>query len=278
MGPELGGVAGEGGALNVPRRSSAGGYGARVINESRQQRRARERAEAKAHGHGGSAGRNEHDLVQGWSAGADTRIRLATPADVDAVAELVPLAGVELEEDLLGELRTGDGIADALRTGLRSGHDALLEDIAAASVQVADDPRRLFLRSALPLVADRDGEIVGTLVAYPPINVIHRYYTQVAELGSREQQKVLLLGAIGLTRIKAVAVSPGAELFSSRACSGSACSRTHSSMALTSRTPVIRIAMSTSAWDRMSLCSTAGRWVMLVVPTPRARARRCRSS
>ena len=56
--------------------------------------------------------------------------------------------------------------------------------------------------------------------------------------------------------------------FTSFAWSSSACSRTHSSMACTSRGPVIRSAMSTSAWVRMSLFSVAGRCVTRVTPRP----------
>ncbi|WP_190824827.1 GNAT family N-acetyltransferase [Saccharopolyspora pogona] len=180
--------------------------------ESRQQRRARERAEAKsARRTAGVAGLHEQDLVQGWPLSEDTTIRLAAPDDIEKVAELVQLAGVSLEDALVDALRTDEGIAAALRTGLRSGHQALLADVATASTQVANDPRRLYLRSALPLVADRRGEIVGTLVSYPPTNVVHRYYTHAAAYGPREQQKVFLLGAVGLAKIKAVAVADTAR-------------------------------------------------------------------
>lgn len=148
--------------------------------------------------------------MDGWPVTLDTRIRLATPGDVDKVATLVQLADVELEDDLLEGLRSDGGVAGALRAGLRSGQEALMAEIATATAKVKD-PREIYLRSLLPLVADRGGEIVGALVAYPPVNVIHRYYTHAAAYGPREQQKVLLGGAIALTRLKAVAVAEEAR-------------------------------------------------------------------
>ncbi len=154
----------------------------------------------------------EADLVRGWAAGSDTTIRLATSADVDALGPLVELTGVPLDEYVSTSLRS-DLLAGALRTGLRSGHRALMEDIATEATRISDgDLRPLYLRSALALVAERADEgIVGTLLAYPPTHVVQRFYTVAAASGPREQQKIALGGAISLAKIKAVAVAEHAR-------------------------------------------------------------------
>lgn len=184
------------------------------MTESRQQRRARQRAEAKQAARLGLQRLiSEKDLVQGWPAGANTTIRLATGADVEAMSSLVELAGVALDEYVADGVRN-DVVAGALRSGLRSGHDALLQDIARVSTQASSsgDLRPMYLRSALALVAERPGEgVLGTLLAYPPTHVVERYYQAAAALGPREQYKTALVGAVSLIKIKAVAVAPEAQ-------------------------------------------------------------------
>lgn len=185
-----------------------------VVVESRQQRRARERAELKAASRRGSPHSlvTEDDLVRGWPAGTDTMIRLASRADVEAMADLVALTGVPLDDYFADALRA-DMLAGALRTGLRVGQEELMRDIATESTRLADgDIRPLYLRSALPLVADRKGDgIIGTLLAYPPANVVQEYYTAAAQAGPGEQHKIALMGAVSLIKIKAVAVAEHAR-------------------------------------------------------------------
>lgn len=154
----------------------------------------------------------EGELVQGWTTGFETTIRLATGSDVEAMGPLIELTGAPFDDYLATQLRS-DGLAGGLRMGLRSGHEALMQDVAAASVAVTDgDIRPLYLRSALPLVAEHpvDG-IVGALLAYPPTNVVERYYTAAARDGLKAQYKVALGGAISLIKIKAVAVADHAR-------------------------------------------------------------------
>lgn len=43
----------------------------------------------------------ERQLVNGWGCAPRVHVRQATAGDLDAVSELVPLAGVRLEEELL---------------------------------------------------------------------------------------------------------------------------------------------------------------------------------
>lgn len=185
-----------------------------MVAESRQQRRARERAERKAASHHGTAHSlaTEADLVDGWPVGPDTTIRQATSADVDAIAPLVASTGVALD-DYLAEALRADQLAGALRTGLRSGQQELMRDIATESTRLVDgDIRPLYLRSALPLVAERHGDgIIGTLLAYPPTNVVEQFYTAAAQAGPAEQHKIGLMGAVSLIKIKAVAVAEHAR-------------------------------------------------------------------
>lgn len=148
--------------------------------ESRQQRRARERAERKAESRRGSPHSpvTEDDLVRGWPAGEDATIRLAGGSDVDAMAPLVALTGGGLD-DYVAEALRADVLAGALRTGLRSGQQELMRDIATEATRISDgDLRPMYLRSALPLVAERHGDIVGTLLAYPPTGTTSTRQTQ----------------------------------------------------------------------------------------------------
>lgn len=183
------------------------------MTESRQQRRARERASAKT-----SSARqdrvpaiSEQELLDGLETIPRTRIRLATGADIADLRPLVELAGVELDPVVADAVRD-ERMAAALRLGLRSGHDALIQDVATAACAVTNgDLSPLFLRTGLPLVAEYDGDVVGTLLAYPPARVISRYYQAAAASGPREQQKVVLGAAISLIKIKALGVAEAAQ-------------------------------------------------------------------
>lgn len=127
------------------------------------------------------------------------------------MAPLVATTGVPLDDYIGSALRDG-GLAGALRAGLRDGHRALAEDVASAASRARDDARPVFMRTALPLVAEhQDKGILATLLAYPPIYVIYRYYTAAAEIGSDEAFKAALVGSVSLIKIKAVAVADGAR-------------------------------------------------------------------
>jgi hypothetical protein len=63
---------------------------------------------------------SEQNLINGWHGAAGVRVRQARAADLPTIAELVPLAGVRLE-DLLGDAVTADTAGAALRSGLRVG-------------------------------------------------------------------------------------------------------------------------------------------------------------
>lgn len=104
-----------------------------------------------------------------------TPLGQATATDLDAVAELVPLAGVTLEEELRQAVTDGTAGA-ALRAGLRAGRDGFTRHMAEQFFAHQDHEQlRPYLHAALVLVAEhRDQGIVGTLVAYPPPQVALR--------------------------------------------------------------------------------------------------------
>ncbi|NBE98111.1 GNAT family N-acetyltransferase [Nonomuraea sp. KC401] len=152
---------------------------------------------------------SEQNLINGWSDTAGVRIRQARATDLPAITELVPLAaGVRLE-DVLRDAVTADIAGAALRSGLRGGAGAFHRYLAEQFARHLDDPLQAYLHAALVLVAEhRDRGIIGTLIAYPPINVAEDHLQLIpARADRREVQKVVLLGAIGLAKIKAVAVA-----------------------------------------------------------------------
>ncbi|MFD0480431.1 GNAT family N-acetyltransferase [Nonomuraea thailandensis] len=93
---------------------------------------------------------------------------------------------------------------------MRGGPDAFHRHLAEQFARSFDDPLQAYLHAALVLVAEhRDRGIVGTLIAYPPINVADDHLQVLpADVDRREaQRRVVMLGAIGLAKIKAVAVA-----------------------------------------------------------------------
>jgi hypothetical protein len=74
-------------------------------------------------------------------------------------------------------------------------------------------PEGSYLRASLCLVADhRDHGIVGTLLAYPPINAVGDIINATDGMLTRQQAFTLgLVGAVALTKIKAVAVAEPAR-------------------------------------------------------------------
>ncbi|MBB2749228.1 UNVERIFIED_ORG: GNAT superfamily N-acetyltransferase [Microbispora rosea subsp. rosea] len=171
-----------------------------TVGKGKRLRAAREKAPIAA--------RNlERDLVDGWAVGPHIRIRQAAAPDLSAIAQLVPLAGVKLEDALAEAVSSGVSGA-ALRAGLRGGSEAFAMHMAEQFV--TQDARQAYLNASLVLVAEhRDRGVIGTLVAYPPSNVvnIHLRGRQGKDtVSAKEQQQILMLGAVGLSKVKAVAV------------------------------------------------------------------------
>jgi GNAT superfamily N-acetyltransferase len=152
---------------------------------------------------------SERKLDRGWAAMPGVRVRQAGPADMDAVRELSLLAGVTLEDELISAVIAGSA-GQALRAGLRGGSDEFTRHLAGQFATHADQPLVAYLSAALILVADhRDHGITGALVAYPPPNIAELHVD--ARSDSRERQKMVMLGAIGAAKVKAVAVAEQAR-------------------------------------------------------------------
>ncbi|MGP3965181.1 hypothetical protein ACTWPT_55455 [Nonomuraea sp. 3N208] len=62
----------------------------------------------------------ERKLTEGWAGGPRVRVRQAVPADLRAIAELAPLAGVQLDDTLAEAVRDGSSGA-GLRAGISQG-------------------------------------------------------------------------------------------------------------------------------------------------------------
>jgi GNAT superfamily N-acetyltransferase len=152
---------------------------------------------------------SERKLDRGWAAVPGVRVRQALPADMDAVGELSALAGVTLEDELTGAVTSGSA-GQALRAGLRGGQDGFTRHVAEQWVAHRDQPLMAYLSAALVLVAEhREHGVIGSLIAYPPPNIaeIHLNYSS----DPREREQMLMIGAIGLAKVKAVAVAESAR-------------------------------------------------------------------
>lgn len=103
-----------------------------------------------------ASGMTELDLVHGWPAAPNIRVRQALPADLTAVGELAAVAGVRLEKQLASAVTTGIAGA-ALRAGLRSGKEVFGRHIAEQFVAHPDDPMPAYLSAAR---LDRAGVLV----------------------------------------------------------------------------------------------------------------------
>jgi hypothetical protein len=79
----------------------------------------------------------EQNLVRGWTTGTPrVKVRLATPADLPTITDLVPAAGVDLGEEMTGAVRNGT-MGQAHRAALASrvpehGHPAFTRAMAEA--------------------------------------------------------------------------------------------------------------------------------------------------
>lgn len=156
----------------------------------------------------------ERRLVHGWAAAPGFRVRQATAADLPAVGELVRLAGVRLEDELVAAVSDGTAGA-ALRAGLRAGHDGFTRHMAEQFIAHQErDQFVVFLHATLVLVAEhRERGVLGALIAYPPPGVVADYLDQAnaAMAGPRERDQLWIAGVTGVSKIKAVALAESAR-------------------------------------------------------------------
>lgn len=156
----------------------------------------------------------ERKLDAGWAATPGVRVRQAVPADMDAVRELATLAGVTLDGMLADAVASGTA-GRALRAGLSGGQEGFNRHIAEQFIGHPDDPMQAYLSAALVLVADdRDHGVVGTVAAYPPANLVQLHLDGARRRNitdPRELNNMMMLGAIGLAKIKALAVAEPAR-------------------------------------------------------------------
>ncbi|MGW0060561.1 GNAT family N-acetyltransferase [Streptosporangium sandarakinum] len=154
---------------------------------------------------------NERSLVGGWAATPQLRIRQATTADMDRVGEFARMVGVEIESQLSDSVAKGFAGA-ALRICLRNGREAFKEHMAKEFFDNQEDPITAYLNCALILVAEhRDHGIVGALMAYPPVSVVQMYIQSMRTSDSKKIMNAVICGALGVSRIKALAVTESAR-------------------------------------------------------------------
>ncbi|MDP9792579.1 GNAT superfamily N-acetyltransferase [Catenuloplanes nepalensis] len=147
-------------------------------------------------------------LIDGWAIpGSHVRVRLARPVDLAALRTFAEMAGTRVEDEVADAIDAG--IAGAgLIIGMRDGHETFLSHVAEQFFTHQDTGRQVaFLHLTLALVAEDPGRgIVGALLAYPPVGVIGQFLAQAHRIGVNPQQ-LLVTGAIGLVRVKALAVA-----------------------------------------------------------------------
>ncbi len=129
-------------------------------------------------------------LVNGWPAAPRVKIGLATAGDVDAVAEPIALTDVPREDTMMDALEQ-EIVGIALRAGLDRGIPALHHAVAG-HVQDGGTLEGSYLRAVLCLVADHH-DIAGTLLAYPPINVVAQIMNATEGMISQQQAFTLWL-------------------------------------------------------------------------------------
>ncbi|MGG2463806.1 GNAT family N-acetyltransferase [Streptomyces sp. RGM 3693] len=141
-------------------------------------------------------------LVDGVAGPDGARIRLARPEEGPRVGELLKLATDEIEQahiDGVAAGKCGTWLLDGL-----AGHDrAMTEQLVRAAYGGKLQEGALSL--SLPLVAqDRDGELVGALLALPPGTVV-----QTVQQAGYEQHA--LLAMLKYAKIKGLAVAEAAR-------------------------------------------------------------------
>jgi GNAT superfamily N-acetyltransferase len=133
---------------------------------------------------------------------------------MDAVRELATLAGTTLDDVLAVAVASG-AAGRALRAGLSGGVDGFHQHIAERLFDRPDDPLQAYLSAALVLVADHcEHGVVGTVAAYPPANLVQLHIDGARRRGTtdpRELNRLMMLGAVGLVKVKALAVAEPAR-------------------------------------------------------------------
>jgi GNAT superfamily N-acetyltransferase len=138
----------------------------------------------------------ERKLDAGWAAVPGVRVRQAVPADMNAVRELAALAGVTIEDVLVNSV------------------EGFNRHMAEQFIAHGDDPLQAYLSAALVLVADhREHGVIGTVIAYPPANLtqLHLDSARRSITDPRERNMLMMAGAIGLAKVKALAVAEPAR-------------------------------------------------------------------
>jgi GNAT superfamily N-acetyltransferase len=155
----------------------------------------------------------ERKLVQGWASVPRVRVRQAVAADLPEVRELSAVAGPRVEDELAEAVADGRS-GSVLRAGLRGGREEFARHLAGEFFRHRDDPARAHLAASLVLVAEhQDDGVVGTLIACPPVNLtaMHLQATRKTITDPRERDKLMMAGAIGAAKVKAVAVKEAAR-------------------------------------------------------------------
>jgi len=155
-----------------------------------------------------TAGMTERKLVRGWNCPSPgVTIRLAVPADLGAVAELVPATGHALGPGVTDAISRGV-IGTAHRAGLaaRGGeYGQVAFTRAIAQEMVEHGLEGVYAAAGVVLVAEhRDRGIVGTVVAFPPAHVSQQFVARAERSGAdqREAGKLALSGAVALAKIR----------------------------------------------------------------------------
>lgn len=141
-------------------------------------------------------------LIDGLAGPSGTRIRLPRPEESQRVGELLHLATEDLEPEHMAAVAT-EQIATLLLDGMSGGAKSMIEPLVRAAA--AGHLQQAALALSLPLAAqNKDGELVGALLALPPGMVV-----QTVEQAGYPQQA--LAAMVKYAKIKAVAVTEDAR-------------------------------------------------------------------
>lgn len=141
-------------------------------------------------------------LADGLAGPSGTRIRLARPEDAVKFGELLLLATDQVEQEHIEGVATGRCGA-WLMDALAEGDESLTKPLVLAATEGRLQKAALAL--SLPLVAqDRDGAIVGALLALPPGKMVQT----IEEAGFEHHA---LLAMLKFVKIKGLAVAESAR-------------------------------------------------------------------
>lgn len=133
--------------------------------------------------------------------------RLVRPGEIERFEELISLTGAPAD-DYLTETLQSDDLAVAVLAGAEHGADAFRLELAKRLAGTTD-PEAATFATLLPLVAvNADDQIVGALLAYPPTNVIEQYLGAQASADPRTHSQTIVMGIMGVVKLRAVAVDP----------------------------------------------------------------------